>query len=162
MPPPRELRTVAIKVCVDLGFCSSLPLPCVVSSRTGPLGLPPVGACWHESTIGGSFSGVAQVQSGSTTDEPQVSELPLCRGHIRILTKTATNRKFASCQWEGGRSRALLRRNSTFLALLGLDFVQFLLNSTGGSGCPSGCGVSLGPALTPCAKRRQKISCIET
>ena len=53
-----------------------------------------LGARWHELTVGYGILWVPRVQSGSKSDKPQVSELPSARGHIRVLTKTAANRKF--------------------------------------------------------------------
>ena len=55
---------------------------------------PHPGARWHEITVGGSFSGIPQVQASSKSDKPQVRDLPPHQSHIRILTKTATNRNF--------------------------------------------------------------------
>ena len=66
------------------------------------------------------------------------------RSHIGILTKTAANRKSARRRrGAGGPPRALLRRIPTFRGLLGLVFVQFLLNSTGVSPADGGVGQPL-------------------
>mgnify|MGYP007092035233 CR=1 FL=1 len=107
--------------------------------------------------LGYGFPGVPQVQSGSRADEPQVSELPLCRGHIRSLTKTAANRKSARRRrGAGGPPRALLRRIPTFCGLPVPHFVQFLLNNTGGDDCPSGCEVSPRPRTHPLRRATSK------
>ena len=58
--------------------------------------------------LGYGFLGVPQVQSSLKPDKPQVSELPLSRSHIRVLTKTAVNRNCADRLAARGPPRAII------------------------------------------------------